>query len=191
MTGIVEDLLTLARADSGQVEISHEVADLDELVRRAAMRSETLFASKGLSLVLRIEPGVIVIGDPGSLTQLVVNLLSNAARYTDNGGARVELSSGDGLAHLVVSDTGIGIPPEHLQRIFERFYRVDKARSRAAGGSGLGLAIARWVVTAHGGTISAQSRVGQGSEFHVLIPLAPTEESMPAADAEHPSFARV
>ena len=191
MTGIVEDLLTLARADSGQVEISREIADLDELVRRAAMRCETLFTSKGLSLDLRVEPGMIVIGDPGSLTQLVVNLLSNASRYTDTGGAIVELTGGENMAHLIVRDTGIGIPPEHLQRIFERFYRVDKARSRAAGGSGLGLAIARWVVTVHGGTISARSRLGQGSEFHVAIPLAPTEESQPSADAGHPSYAGV
>jgi signal transduction histidine kinase len=117
-----------------------------------------------------------VIGDPGNLTQLVMNLLGNAARYTDQGGARVELISGDGRAYLVVSDTGIGIPPEHLQRIFERFYRVDKGRSRAAGGTGLGLAIARWVVDAHGGTISAESAVGRGSVFRVTLPLAPTDE---------------
>jgi two-component system OmpR family sensor kinase len=176
MTGIVEDLLTLARADSGQVEISHEIVDLDELVQRAAMHSQALFAAKGLSLVVQVEPGVIVIGDPGNLTQVVMNLLGNAARYTDRGGARVELISGDGLAYLVVSDTGIGIPAEHLQRIFERFYRVDKARSRAAGGTGLGLAIARWVVEAHGGTVSAESTIGRGSIFRVTLPLAPTDE---------------
>ncbi len=177
MTSIVEDLLTLARADSGHVELSREIVDLDDVLRRAAMQSEGLFTIKGLRLVLHIEPGILVIGDPGHLTQLVTNLLGNAARYTDEGGAEIALHSGDGQAYLIVRDTGVGIPPEHLQRIFERFYRVDKARSRAAGGSGLGLAIARYVVEAHGGTISAESMVGQGSVFRVTLPLAPAAET--------------
>jgi heavy metal sensor kinase len=176
MTGIIEDLLALARADSGHAEIDREIVELDELVRRAAAHSLGLFEAKDLHLSLQLQPDVIVIGDPGKLTQVLLNLLSNAARYTDHGGASVELSSDGGQARLVVSDTGIGIPPEHLQRIFERFYRVDKARSRAAGGSGLGLAIARWVVGAHGGTISAGSEVGCGSVFRVTLPLAPADE---------------
>jgi len=171
MTGIVEDLLALARADSGQVELDRELVELDELVRRAAAHARPLFDAKGLRLTLKVEPGILVIGDPDTLTRVVANLLGNAARYTDRGGARLELASGGDWAHLVMRDTGIGIAPEHLERIFERFYRADKARSRAAGGSGLGLAIARWVVEAHGGTIGAESEVGHGSVFRVALPL--------------------
>jgi len=176
MTGIVEDLLLLARADSGHTEIEREIVSLDDLLHRAVVQSETFFSAKGLWIAVQAQPGVLVIGDPGKLTQAVLNLLSNAARYTDQGGVRVEVSSDRDWAYIVVTDTGIGIPPEHLERIFERFYRVDKARSRAAGGNGLGLAIAQWVVTAHGGAISAQSTVGRGSAFRVMLPLAPSDE---------------
>ena len=124
-----------------------------------------------------------MIGDPDTLTRVVANLLGNAARYTDRAGVGLELASGGGWAHLVVRDTGIGIAPEHLERIFERFYRADKAWSRAAGGSGLGLAIARWVVEAHGGTIGAESEVGHGSVFRVALPLVGSGARGPGGSA--------
>ena len=183
MTGIVEDLLALARADSGQVEIDRELVELDDLVRRAAAQAQPLFDAKGLRLALQVEPGILVIGDPSALTRVVANLLGNAARYTDRGGARLALASGEGWAHLVIGDTGIGIAPEHLERIFERFYRADKARSRTAGGSGLGLAIARWVVEAHGGTIEAESEMGGGSVFRVALPLVGSDARGPGRTA--------
>jgi signal transduction histidine kinase len=175
MTGLVEDLLALARADSGQADMAHEVVAFDDLVRQATLQSQSLFAAKGLSLDLAVVDELLVVGDPARLTQLVLNLLSNAARYTDRGGVRVEVRRVYGQALLEVRDSGIGIPPEQVDRIFERFYRVDKARSRAQGGSGLGLAIAQWIAQAHGGSIIAESAVGVGSTFRVMLPLAPPE----------------
>jgi signal transduction histidine kinase len=115
---------------------------------------------------------VQVVGDEARLIQLLMNLLSNALTYTGAGGKvtlRVTATGSD--AQLTVSDTGIGIAPEHIAHIFERFYRVDTARSRATGGTGLGLSIAEWVVRMHHGTIHVESQPGQGSTFIVQLPL--------------------
>jgi signal transduction histidine kinase len=105
------------------------------------------------------------------LTQLALNVVENAIKYSPGGRVEVGLSRAGGSARLVVSDTGIGIPAEHLPHLFERFYRVDKARSRAEGGSGLGLAICAWIAGAHGGAIQVESVPGGGSVFTVLLPL--------------------
>jgi heavy metal sensor kinase len=187
MTGLVEDLLTVARTESEQAEMSHEIVDLGELVGQAAAHSQALFTAKRLSLTLDAQPGIIVMGDPGTLARVVLNLLSNAARYTDQGGTQVAVTAGNGQARIIVRDTGIGIPSEHLRRIFERFYRVDKARSRAAGGSGLGLAIAQRIVRAHGGAIDAESVVGKGSIFRVTIPLADRVSDRPPDPIDTPA----
>ena len=113
-------------------------------------------------------------GDGDLLKQLLLNLVDNAIAYTPPGG-RVELSLDvDGAwARLSVRDTGSGIPPEDLERIFERFYRLDEARTRRSGGAGLGLAIARWIAEAHGGHIAVESAVGQGSVFTLVLPHDP------------------
>jgi len=111
-------------------------------------------------------------GDPQLLRRLISNLLDNAIRYTPAGGqveARLDTASGE--ARLAISDTGAGIPPESMDKIFERFYRVDKSRTRAEGGFGLGLSIVKWVVDAHHGRISVTSRPGEGSVFTVLMPM--------------------
>jgi two-component system phosphate regulon sensor histidine kinase PhoR len=115
-------------------------------------------------------------GDAEGLERLVVNLLDNAIKYNrPDGEVVVRLAQADGEALLEVSDTGIGIPPEALPRIFERFYRVDKGRSREEGGTGLGLAIVKHVAQAHGGQIEVESRVGKGSTFRVHLPLGAVE----------------
>jgi signal transduction histidine kinase len=107
------------------------------------------------------------------LRQLLLILLDNALKYTDPGGqVNVSLSRVDGRARLIVQDTGIGIPPQDVQHIFDRFYRVDRAREHESGGTGLGLAIARWIVQAHHGTIKVESELGKGTKFQVELPAA-------------------
>jgi two-component system phosphate regulon sensor histidine kinase PhoR len=112
-----------------------------------------------------------VLGDSQKIHQVVVNLLSNAISYTQEGGlVTVEVQPAEGGVEISVTDNGIGIPPEHLSRIFERFYRVDKSRSREEGGTGLGLSIVKHIVEAHGGWVNVESKAGQGSRFVFFLP---------------------
>jgi heavy metal sensor kinase len=173
---LINDLLALARADEGQQLREREPVRLDTLAMDVAATIEPLANEKGITL--EVEEGdvpVVVVGDEVRLIQVMMNLLDNAIKYT-NAGGKVSLRVGKqgDTACLVVSDTGIGISQEHLEHIFERFYRVDPARSRAAGGTGLGLAIVEWIVQAHEGTIQVESQVDAGTTFTVRLPLAPT-----------------
>ncbi len=172
--GLVEDLLTLARADSGQAELAREFVYLDALVDETAAGVRRLAEAKGVSVETRLAPDIAVVGDPVRLRQLVVNLLGNAVKYTPAGGrVRVTLGAvGHVQARLDVADSGIGIAPEDLPHVFDRFFRADKARARAEGGTGLGLAIARWSAETHGGRIDVRSRPGEGAVFTVWLPLA-------------------
>lgn len=172
MSRMVEDLLTLARADMGALELRKEVVDLGGLVREVWEEVRLWAEDKGVELLFQEDGEARIMGDRGRLRQLALNLIDNAIKYTPSGG-RVELRvvrDGDEVT-FSVADTGEGIPPEDLQRIFERFYRVDKARSRQRGGTGLGLSICKWIAEAHGGRISAESELGRGSKFHVFLPL--------------------
>jgi heavy metal sensor kinase len=170
---LVSDLLALARADEGQTALEREVVRLDRLAAEVAATLEPLAAEHAIALKVQPLEPVTVRGDEARLMQAVINLLENALSYTNTGGA-VTLSVVADKAHaiLIVRDTGIGIAPEHLPHLFERFYRADPARSRSPGGNGLGLAIVQWVIEAHGGTIAVKSQVGQGSTFTVFLPLA-------------------
>ena len=171
--GLVEDLLTLARADSGQAELTREFVYLDALVDETAAGVRRLAEAKGVSVETRLAPDIAVVGDPVRLRQLVVNLLGNAVKYTPAGGrVRVTLGAVADQARLDVADSGIGIAPEDLPHVFDRFFRADKARARAEGGTGLGLAIARWSAETHGGRIDVRSRPGEGAGFTVWLPLA-------------------
>jgi signal transduction histidine kinase len=117
---------------------------------------------------------VRIVGDRARLRQVLINLLDNAVKYTPAGGTiRVAVAVEQPWVHLRISDTGIGIPAEDIPFIFDRFYRVDKARSRKVGGTGLGLAIVRWIVEAHGGSINVESTEGVGTTFHLRLPLVP------------------
>ncbi len=172
MSVVIEQLLTLARADAGEDRISFEPVDLSELLADLGSDVAILCRDKGLDFQLDLKEGLVVSGDPVRLRVMFLNLLDNATRYTPRGGTiSLSLFREDKRAGVAVSDTGIGIPPEDLPHVFERFYRVDKARSRAEGGSGLGLAIARHIAEMHGGKIEAQSQVGEGSTFRVWLPL--------------------
>lgn len=131
-----------------------------------------LSRDRGTQIELRLGDPVMVSGNSGLLRQLLLNLVGNALRYTPPGGTvTIATAASDGQALLTVSDTGSGIPAEHLPRIFDRFYRADKTRSRSEGGSGLGLAICTQMAQLHGGKIEVESREGQGSTFTVSLPL--------------------
>lgn len=173
MSRIVDDLLMLAKAETGQLTMEREPVSMDRLVEDLHEDGTILAGSKGLLLRLgQVDPAV-VIGDAARLRQLFRILLTNALQYTDTGGEiRLTCQSHDARVKVSIEDSGIGIPPESVDRIFERFYRVDQARTRVKGGSGLGLALARWIVDAHHGTISVRSDVGKGSTFTVDLPAA-------------------
>ncbi len=172
MGKLTSQLLTLARADAAPEGPSErERLDLASLATDVVDEMREFAGQKGTDLAVTAGVPVWVLGDQTGLTELFVNLIDNAIRYTPPGG-RVSVDVGRRGADAVVSvaDTGPGIPPEDLPRLFERFYRVDKARSHAQGGTGLGLAIARTVARAHGGDIEVASRPGQGATFTVHLP---------------------
>src|SRR5690348_7317748 len=172
LTSLVEAMLALARGQGGASAASH--IDLGELVTSSAQALQPLASERKVALDVSVEDGMDVRGNPDQLHQLVVILVDNALRYTPEGGkVAVDARRIDGSAVVAVSDTGIGIDPDALEHVFERFYRADEARTRAFGGSGLGLSIAEQLVTGHGGRIAAESTPGQGSTFTVSLPLGP------------------
>ena len=175
MSRLVEDLLLLAKAAAGRLPLEQTRVELDTLLLDVFRQGQMLSRDVAVELG-QVEPAR-VMGDIDRLKQLLLNLVSNGIKYTPPGG-RVTLGLRcDGThALLTVSDTGIGIPPEDLPHVFDRFYRVDKARSRAQGGTGLGLSIAQWIAEAHGGDITVTSAVDAGTVFTVRLPLAPDSE---------------
>ncbi|QGP93983.1 Adaptive-response sensory-kinase SasA [Neomoorella glycerini] len=170
MGNLVAKLLLLARSDDRMEQLEMEPLDLGELVEGVTAEWQGIAAAKGLRLKKIIKENVVVRGDQTRLTQLLANLVDNAIKYTPAGEVVVSLERRGRQALLKVQDTGAGIPPEHLPHIFERFYRVDKARSRSEGGFGLGLSICEWIARAHGGKIEVESTVGQGTTFKVRLP---------------------
>jgi heavy metal sensor kinase len=170
MGRIAEDLLVLARMDEGGVALVRAPVPVLPLALEVATRFQVAADAKRIHLSTR-GAEVSVWGDRDRLAHLLSNLIDNAIKYTpEEGSVQVSVSALDGGARLVVSDSGPGIPPESLPRIFDRFYRVDKARSRAPGGAGLGLSIARWTAESHGGSIAVESEPGRGARFSVSLP---------------------
>jgi heavy metal sensor kinase len=170
---LLDALLTLARADAGRDHMETKPLDLGDVVAKVVSAMHGLAHEHCVRLETEITPEVRVLGDDARLTELVVNLVQNAIQYTPAGGnirvaAVVERSKGE--AALSVTDTGVGIADEHLPHVFERFYRVDAARSSAVGGTGLGLAISRSIAEAHGGRIEVESQPGRGSTFTLRLP---------------------
>jgi two-component system, OmpR family, sensor histidine kinase BaeS len=142
------------------------------LFGRAAARHEAVLGDKSITLETRVAPGAETVdGDPLRLEQAVQNLVANAARHTPQGGRITLTAEPADTAHVTlrVEDTGAGIPPEHLSKVFERFYRVDAARDHASGGSGLGLSIVRAIVERHGGRVIASSPAGGGARFELVL----------------------
>lgn len=172
LSRIVADLLDLSRLESGS-ELSERVS-LDALAREEVQRYEDLARESGLVLDVRTPVAAWVDGSAKDLSLLIRNLVNNAIRYTRPGGSVIaEVTCDDSHATILVSDTGVGIPAKDLPRVFERFYRVDRARSRETGGTGLGLAIVKHVAENHGGTVEVRSELGQGTAFLVRLPNRP------------------
>lgn len=173
LSRIADDLLLLARADAGQKLIRSARFPLD----RAVVDVVDLFSpeaeERGVSLILSDRNEIWIDGDDGRLRQMLSNLLDNAIKFTPDGGTvRVSQSTSNGMIELTVRDTGVGIAPEHLPHVFDRFYRADRARTHDGGGAGLGLSICRTIVEAHGGDIRLTSRPGGGTTVSVRIPVA-------------------
>jgi two-component system, OmpR family, sensor kinase len=201
MSRIVNSLMTITRLDAGSERMDLEVIDLCSLVKTTMEHMRLLAEEKGLSLSCLYGPEVFVLASPMRMKQVLVNLADNAIKYSLPSGepasAEQESASSEGIsvtvyasgkhAYLKIADHGIGIPPEVLPHVFDRFYRGDFARSREAGGVGLGLAIVRAIVTAHGGTVSITSTPGAGSIVTVELPLA---AAPPSAVLDEPEVAQ-
>lgn len=170
---LTNDLLKLARIEAGKLEVEYFTVGLMELIEGCAETTLLKASRKDITLEIEVPPKLPAVrGDAGLLRDVLQNLLDNAIQYTPQGGSiRVTAEANDRDAVITVADTGIGIPLADQERIFERFYRVDAARSREAGGTGLGLSIAKHIVEAHGGRLSVESVVGEGSKFSFSIPL--------------------
>lgn len=182
LKALVDDLLTLSRLESSPESIERVPVDFALVARQSCEAVAGRAREAGLALEVQADAAVRILGDPEALRRLVDNLVVNAVTYTPTGGwVRVRVAAEGDRAVLTVADSGIGIPPEHIERIFERFFRVDKARSRAKGGTGLGLAIVKHAVNLHGGQVAVDSRPGAGSTFTVSIPVR--------KDGDHPSHA--
>jgi len=189
MADLVDQLLTLARADEGRFDLHREPVPLAPLVRDVFETAVILGESAGLRVAMPICDDATVMGDRTRLRQLFLNLVTNAIKYTPRGGeVEVALRRAGDVATLSVRDTGIGIAAADLPYIFDRFWRADRVRSRSGerGGFGLGLAISQWIAQAHGGTLTAASRLTRGSVFTVTLPIAPE-----GSTAEYPAITAV
>jgi heavy metal sensor kinase len=172
MKGVVEGLLTLARADAGQTQLNEDHIDLRDIVEDTCKLLQPIARERNVTIQQRLVHAP-VIGDRDRLSEAIANLISNAIRYNVPGGRiDVTLSAGADECSLEIADTGPGIPEADAQHIFERFFRVDKARSRAVDGTGLGLAITKWIIDAHGGTVSVRNGTPQGAVFDVRLKKA-------------------
>lgn len=168
----VDDLLLLARLDAGQLDFDFEDHDLSEVVREAVDSSLRIFEDADIGLSFGATTHPIARLDADRLQQVILGLLNNAYRHTQPGGkVEVQVAEDRNTATVTISDTGSGIPEDELPHVFERFYRVDKSRSRAAGGTGLGLAIARQIIDAHLGEISIASKAGEGTIITIRLPI--------------------
>ncbi len=186
MTRLVGDLLLLARADAGGLPLEKKKVELDNLLFEVYRQVRLL--GKSVEVKVTEVDQVCIMGDVDRLKQLLLNLISNAMKYTPAGGVvHVSLSKKNGWAYVKIKDTGVGIPAEDLPHIFDRFYRVDKARTRGQagqGGAGLGLAIAKWIAQAHGGNIDVSSEVGEGTTFTIILPTRMEPTAVSAQEAK-------
>jgi two-component system sensor histidine kinase VicK len=173
MTRLVKDLLQLSRMDSQKMHFKMKVISFNDLVKNAVEKMQIEAKSKGQQLeCFTIGEIPEIKADRDRIEQVVINILSNSIKYTpENGRITVYIGKTYSEVYVKVSDTGIGIPESDVDRIFERFYRVDKARSREMGGTGLGLSIAKEIVEAHGGTITVSSEIGKGTDVTVKLPM--------------------
>ena len=175
LTRLISQLLTLARAESGEIRLAHHTVDLAALATAVTEQLELVAEDHDLDLQCIVSQPVTVTGDRGWLERLLLNLLDNAMKFTRKGGkVSVSVSRDGDSARVDVRDTGIGMPPDAIPHVFERFYRVDPARSPAADGAGLGLSLVKWIIDRHQGRIAVDSHLGTGSTFTIWLPVAPS-----------------
>jgi histidine kinase len=175
---LIQELALLSRAEAGQLRVETKAVALPEIIQNVVIQFRPQFAAQEVSLDLELpDAPTIVRGDPDRIEQVLINLLANALQYTPpDGTVTIQVTPSDYFAQVEIRDSGIGIPPEHLPHIFERFYRVDKSRTRRSGGTGIGLTIARHLVYAHGGEIWAESGgIGHGARFYFTLPMEEDE----------------
>lgn len=172
MSYLIEDLLLLSKSDLGEIPLKMEALDLSGLVMELHHQAQLLAGSKRISVDLIVpQEQIIVQADSLRLRQVLLNLLTNAIKYTqEKGSVIINLKATTENVEVAITDSGIGITEEHLRKIFERFYRIDKTLNRNDGGSGLGLAIVKWIVDAHNGQVNVNSTPGQGSCFTITLP---------------------
>ncbi len=174
LVNIVNDLLTLSELEERETVLTFEEVNPEALIRRISLLFEPRMIEKGLFWTWNIEPDISSItADSFKLEQALINLIDNAIKYTERGTVTLSLKNRNGDIVITVSDTGIGIPEEHLSRIFERFYVVDKSRSKRLGGTGLGLSIVKHIILLHNGTIDVQSVPSRGTTFSISLPVNP------------------
>jgi signal transduction histidine kinase len=179
---LIGEILTFAQQQSGRSELRLREVDLTAVVREAATIVKPLAAAKGLSFPLRVPDGPIPFHtDAGKVRLIILNLAANAVKFTETGEVRLELELEDGAPLLRVGDTGMGIAPEHAERVFDPFWQVDQSNARV-GGTGLGLAVARQLAGLLGGELTMESEPGRGSEFTVRLPVVPAASAAPAED---------
>lgn len=176
LTRLISQLLTLARAEAGEIPLTLGPCDLSALIAAVVDTLEPVAQAAEIGLVADLGGSVIVAADAGWMERLLVNLIDNAIKFTEPGGRIVARAwSEQGQARIEVIDTGIGISPEALPHVFERFYRADPSRSSNVEGSGLGLTLAKWIADRHGAVLTVRSRPGEGATFGFRMPLAPVE----------------
>ncbi|GAV25727.1 PAS domain-containing sensor histidine kinase [Carboxydothermus islandicus] len=174
LTRLIDDLLSLSKIEAKKVDFAPKPLMLQELVQKMKLLFKSRLEEKELSFIISLPENLpLVLADGDMISQVLINLIDNAIKYTPAGG-KIEVSADvkGSWVEVVVKDTGIGIPEESQKRIFERFYRVDKARSRELGGTGLGLAIVKHIIELHNGKVWVKSKVGEGSAFGFTVPIA-------------------
>lgn len=171
LINITNDMITIASLESGEEPFSPERINLKEIAKTIGKLFENQAKDKGIKFVIEAED-VYITGDPFLIEQVFVNLIDNALKYTERGRINLKVYSKNHQAIIEIEDTGIGIPKDQLERIFERFYVVDKSRSRAKGGTGLGLSIVRHIILKHNGKIEVESEPGKGTTFRIFLPLS-------------------
>ncbi len=170
LSNLLNDLIDISMIESGEMRLSYRYFKINELINQVIQENRKTAEDKNLELkYIPARSEIEVFGDKDKLKQVLVNLVQNSIKYTEKGKVELLVAEENKHARIIVKDTGIGIPEEYLDRIFERFFRVDKARSRSIGGTGLGLAIVKHIIEAHNSQVAVSSKVGEGSEFSFLL----------------------
>lgn len=171
MHTLIDDILELSAIEAGHVKVEIQQLELVSLINDVITSLAAKAVARGIVVENRVQPGEFIYADPRRLEQMLTNLIENAIKFNRDGGKVIVRHERDLWSRILIEDTGDGIPSQHLERLFERFYRVDRARSRELGGTGLGLAIVKHLARAHGGEVRVQSRLGEGSIFEINLPL--------------------